>query len=290
MELHETEIISSRDTDGIAMKWGSPEAILSMPRKMSYREGIGDLLAGGLPAAAKKIGKGAAERLLAPKGSPSDMHVPLIKTRVLASAVSPIGEDAQVQPFLDAVSARRYVLANDEASFEEAVKRYKDRAEKEVGIRQAADPRVTDGKAVLVRRDEERTDIADMTGVCTWVTSFTGLPVDTKVIAEFMTLGLGTAVEVGTLAEAATRMHHLERAFGGKCGLTRKHDTVPKAFYERLRPGGKPMPEIGCTEAELEKMKDDYYKLMGWDLKTGMPTRGTLEKYALADVADSMGI
>jgi aldehyde:ferredoxin oxidoreductase len=288
MELHENGIITDKDTDGIAMEWGSPEAILSMARKISHREGIGGLLADGLPSAAKKIGKGADDFLLVSKGSPSDLHVAPIKTMALASAVSPIGEDAQVQPFVGYVSARRYIQARDEASFEEAIEKYKDRAEKEVGIREAADPRVTEGKAALVRQDEERTDIVDMTGVCAWLTSFTGLPVDAKVIADFMTMGLGTTVDVDTLTEAATAMHHMERAFLGRCGLTRSDDKISKAFYGRLRPGGEPMPEIGINEAELEKMKDDYYNLMGWDLKTGMPTRETLLKYGLVDKDDSL--
>ena len=50
------------------------------------------------------------------------------------------------------------------------------------------------------------------------------------------------------------------------------------------------MPEIGVSEAELEKMKDDYYRLMGWNLETGILMRETLEKYGLADVADSIGL
>jgi len=283
MKLHEKGIIDSGDTDGIAMKWGSPEAILSMAKKISFREGIGDLLADGLPDAAKKIGKGAEDFLLISKGSPSDSHVPPIKTQGLASSVSAIGEDAQVQPFVSSTSARRYVEADDEASFQEKIKRYKDRAEKEVGIREAADPRTTEGKAALVIRDEERTDIIDMTGVCSWMTIFMGLPVDAQVIADFMTLGLGTTMDVETLVEAATVMHHLERAFLGRCGLTREDDKVSKAYYGRFQPRGEPMPELGFTEAELEKMKDDYYRLREWDLKTGMPTRETLKKYGLVN-------
>jgi len=290
MELNEKGIISSRETDGQLMDWGSPEAILPMARKISFREGIGDLLADGLPAAAKKIGKGAEEYLVMAKGSPADMHVAPIKTRALASAVSAIGEDAQVQPFLDSVSTRRYVQARDELSFEESIKRYQDRAEREIGIKAAPDPRVTDGKAALVRQDEERTDQADITGVCTWMTSFIGLPVDGTVMADFMTLGLGTPFQAEVLKEAGLRMHNLERAFNSKCGLTRKEDRVSKGYYDRLRPQGKVMPEIGFSEAELEKMKDDYYQIMGWDLQTGIPTRQTLEKVGLADVAEELGL
>ena len=107
-------------------------------------------------------------------------------------------------------------------------------------------------------------------------------------MAELLTLGFGETVSVETLAEDATRVHHLERAFLGMCGLTRKDDKVSKAYQARFNPGGKPRPELGSTEAELETMKDDYYQLIGWDLKTGMPTRDTLTKYGLADVADKL--
>jgi aldehyde:ferredoxin oxidoreductase len=290
MELSEKGIITSRDTDGMDMTWGSPEVILSMARKISYREGIGDLLADGLPAAARKIGKGAEDYLLIAKGSPSDMHIIPLKTLMLGSAVSAIGEDAQVQPFLDGVASRRYAKEKDKANFEEVVKRYKDRAEREVGIRDAADPRVTDGKAALVRKDEERTDLADITGICTWMTSFIGLPVNAGVLADFMAMGLGKVFTADTLIEAGLRMHQLERAFNCRCGLTRLDDRVSKAYYDRLRPEGKLMPEISATEAELEKMKDDYYQIMGWDLQTGIPTRSTLEKHKLADAADELGL
>jgi aldehyde:ferredoxin oxidoreductase len=85
-------------------------------------------------------------------------------------------------------------------------------------------------------------------------------------------------------------MHHLERAFNYRCGMTRRDDRVSKKYFGRLRPGGKAMPEISITEAELEKMKDDYYRLMDWDLEIGIPTRRTLEKYGLKDVADCLNM
>lgn len=290
MTLHERGIITEADTDGIPMQWGSKAAILSMARKMSLREGIGDLLAEGLPAAAQTFGEGAEDFLFMSKGSPTDMHVPPIKTRVLASAVSAIGEDAQVQPFLDSVSARRYMQTADETSYQEAIARYKDRAERQVGIRDAADPRTTEGKAALVRQDEERTDIADITGVCTWMTSFIALPVDADVIAECMSLGLGKVVETSALSEASRRLRHLERAIQAKCGLTRADDVVSKGYYDRIRPEGKSVPELGFTDAELEIMKDDYYRMLGWDVTTGIPTRETLTASGLSDVADDLGL
>ena len=290
MVLKDEGIITARDTDGLSVEWGSAEAIIEMARKISYREGFGDILADGLPRAAEKIGKGAVDYLMLSKGSPSDMHIVPIKTISLASAVSPIGEDAQIQSFLSYAAAGQYVKSEDEESFQAAIQKYNDRTQKEIGIRDAVDPRVTRGKAALVRQEEERTGIADMTGICAFVTPFMGMPVDVETIARFLSLGFDRDVRAEELAEAATRMHHLERCFLGRCGLTRHDDIISKAHYGRIRPGGKEMPELGCTEEELEQMKDDYYSLMGWSHETGLPTRQILEKYNLSDVADKMGL
>ena len=41
-------------------------------------------------------------------------------------------------------------------------------------------------------------------------------------------------------------------------------------------------------EKGLEQMKSEYYALKGWDVATGIPTRETLEKRGLSDVADDL--
>ncbi len=38
----------------------------------------------------------------------------------------------------------------------------------------------------------------------------------------------------------------------------------------------------------MEKAKDLFYNIFGWDLTTGVPTRETLEKFDLADMADDL--
>ena len=51
------------------------------------------------------------------------------------------------------------------------------------------------------------------------------------------------------------------------------------------RPDAEGMP---IDRAEFEKGKDMFYELMGCDVKTGNPTRATLERYGLKDVADEL--
>ena len=35
-------------------------------------------------------------------------------------------------------------------------------------------------------------------------------------------------------------------------------------------------------------MKDEYYELRGWDVKTGLQTRRQLEKLGLSEIADDL--
>jgi len=59
MELFEKGILGVKETGGLELKFGNDQAMMTVLRQMAYREGIGDLLADGTKAAAKKIGKGA---------------------------------------------------------------------------------------------------------------------------------------------------------------------------------------------------------------------------------------
>jgi aldehyde:ferredoxin oxidoreductase len=40
--------------------------------------------------------------------------------------------------------------------------------------------------------------------------------------------------------------------------------------------------------ADMEVAKDMFYEQLGWDRKTGAPTRAALEKSGLKDVADGL--
>jgi len=290
MELSEKGIINTGDTGGMVIKWGDPDVIPAMIKAISLREGFGDVLAEGLPFAAAKIGKDSDKYLLMSHGSPADMHLTTLKSRGLAAAVSPIGEDAQLQPPLDLAATFKYIKSPDEDAFQQAIKKYKDRAEMEIGVRDAPDPRITQGKAALVFDVEKRTSVCDITGVCSWTTSFIGLPVNASTIANFMTIGLGEPVTGDDLDKAGQRMKNVERAFCAMTGLTRKDDKVSAAYYNRMRPNGEEMAEINFNDTELETMKDDYYRMHGWDIKTGNPKRNTLEKLDMADIADRLGI
>ena len=68
MELFEKGILTLEETDGIDLRFGNDEAMMRVLRKIAYRDGLGDLLADGSLAAAKKIGKGAEKYAMQVKG------------------------------------------------------------------------------------------------------------------------------------------------------------------------------------------------------------------------------
>jgi aldehyde:ferredoxin oxidoreductase len=79
MELYEHGIITTKDTGGIELKWGDPDALVAMTEKLVKREDIGDILAEGVAIAGEKIGKGAAEFAVHAGGQEPGMHDPKLK-------------------------------------------------------------------------------------------------------------------------------------------------------------------------------------------------------------------
>jgi aldehyde:ferredoxin oxidoreductase len=53
-----------------------------------------------------------------------------------------------------------------------------------------------------------------------------------------------------------------------KEGLTRKDDTLPDRLLKEPKPEG---PSKGST-VPLDKLLDDFYTAMGWDITKGTPT------------------
>jgi aldehyde:ferredoxin oxidoreductase len=74
IECFENGLLSLKDTGGIELKWGNSQAILQVIELMIRREGIGDELADGSLAAARRIGKGAERFAIQAGGQELAMH------------------------------------------------------------------------------------------------------------------------------------------------------------------------------------------------------------------------
>lgn len=71
--------------------------------------------------------------------------------------------------------------------------------------------------------------------------------------------------------------------------LRKTHDVVADWVFD-MDPDMKAF-EPGTTKLDREdweKSLDMWYEIMGWNKETGIPTRATLEKFGLGDMADKL--
>jgi len=86
IELFENGIITKKDTGGIELRWGDHRAMIAMTGKMAKREGLGDILADGVKAAAARLGRGSEKFAVHIGGQELGMHDPKLGGSMSAGA------------------------------------------------------------------------------------------------------------------------------------------------------------------------------------------------------------
>ncbi len=104
---------------------------------------------------------------------------------------------------------------------------------------------------------------------------------DTDTLAKAFTYVTG--VEQKNIVDSVNAMEpalNLIRAIRAREGCRREHDTYSDALFEK--------DKAWSSRAAFDNAMDEYYEYRGWDLSNGVPTRSTLEKYGMKDVADDL--
>jgi aldehyde:ferredoxin oxidoreductase len=103
--------------------------------------------------------------------------------------------------------------------------------------------------------------------------------------AEIFNMATGMNLSEEEITNAAERIKNLFRAILIRnYGRTREmevNEVLPMLTYPDA--DGKTV-----SKEEYNYLVDNYYRLRGWDLKTGWPTRATYEKYGLKEIADEL--
>lgn len=156
-------------------------------------------------------------------------------------------------------------------------------------------------KAKFAKWSIVRNCLHDSLTLCNWMWPMVTSPTkerdyrgDTALESKFMSLVTGKEISEAELDLASERVMTLHRALTVKCmntmDMRAKHDVMMNWVYD-VDPGVAPF-----TPGTIKMDRDDmqlaltmFYKEMGWDEKLGAPTRATLEKLGLKDVADELG-
>ncbi|MBT3366032.1 MAG: aldehyde ferredoxin oxidoreductase family protein [Nitrospina sp.] len=270
-EWYEKGLITDKDTDGIPLTWGNSDSQIKMLHKIINREGFGDVLADGSVRAAKKIGKDALKYITHAKGGDIDaVDLRATKGCTLAESVSSRGGDPQ----RGWPSAEMLGM-----SAEVAIEKF--------GTAAAIDTESYESKGLTVNYYTSICTMADTLGFCKFHTEWLENPISLKEMADLFSIVTGVAMDKDGLSRVADRINNVERAFLVREGIRRKDDTVHGKIMEEPVPTGIHKGKK-IDKKKFAGMLDDYYEIVGWDKKTGIPKRSTLESLGLHDVADDM--
>jgi aldehyde:ferredoxin oxidoreductase len=90
-----------------------------------------------------------------------------------------------------------------------------------------------------------------------------------------------TAEELLRIGERATNLAH---TFNQREGFSRKDDTLPQRLFEPLEAGA--LKGASLARDEFERALTALYRVKGWDIETGAPTRQRLRELGIEWAAD----
>ena len=244
MELFDIGAITTEDTGGVEMKFGSAEALTKAAEMVSTGEGFGKDLGLGSKRMCEKYGH--PELSMTVKGQEFPAYDPrAVQGMGLAYATSNRG----------ACHLRGYTVSSEI-----------------MGVPVKTDPLSTEGKPELVKAFQDATAAVDSTGLCVF-TTFAWTMED---IAPQVDAACEGGFTAESMLEAGERIWNLERQFNLEAGLTAADDTLPKRL---LKDAAKTGPAKGMVN-RLDEMLPQYYAARGWT-EEGVPTEGTLTRLSV---------
>ncbi len=238
IECYENGIFTDKDTDGIKATWRNGEAVVALTQAIADQRGFGRILALGSAGAAQKLGRGA-EYLQCVRGIELPMHDPRF---------SPMFSRTYQYDPTPARHVKGGMGIPDFGSSNEVKYTYGGRGE--------IDVMVTCG-----------TEVLNAAGSCL----FGGFSMPQDALGRAIEAVTGSPVDI---AKAGKRIMAMRHVFNLREGHKRSDDVLPGRCV------GKPPltdgPLKGVT-VDHEKIADDFFATLGWDKKTLVPTKESLE-------------
>jgi aldehyde:ferredoxin oxidoreductase len=263
MELFEKGILTTADTGGLDLRFGNHEAMVTLVRMIGYREGLGDLLADGVKAAAAKIGKGSEKYAMHVKG----LELPGYDVR---------GAKAHGLNYATAYTGADH---NRGYAFQEIFG---------IPLPYAVDRFAVEGKGKLTKWNQDvRMVTCDCATMCAFLLDMAVPHMAINNTADLMEAVTGVSYTPDEIQKVGERLNNLAKAFNLREGFTRADDRLPERLMtEPLKDGASKGNYI--SKSDLEQMLNEYYAERDWDVETGIPTREKLVELGLEGVADEL--
>jgi aldehyde:ferredoxin oxidoreductase len=244
MEMFEDGDLTTKDTDGIELKFGSAEALVAVTELLVTGEGFAKDLGMGSKRLCEKYKR--PELSMTVKGQEFPAYDPRgIQGMGLTYATSNRG----------ACHLRSYTVASEV-----------------LGIPIKTEMNDTDGKPELVKAFQDVTALVDSAGLCIFTTFAWGM----DNIAPQIDAACEGDWSVENCMEAGERIWNMERLFNEAAGFTADDDKLPKRLLEEVI-------KIGPTEGQVNRLGEmlpKYYEVRGWTPK-GEVTKETRQRLSL---------
>jgi aldehyde:ferredoxin oxidoreductase len=307
-------ILTDENTGIPLSKVGSQEYIETLVRKISLRQGFGDVLAQGIDKAADIVGPAAKEQLenvclLSTPGYTHPYAPGLYITTGLLYAMEtrmPVNSLHEVGVLL-----AKWLTCNMGLGTFPTTQTLRAIAAKFWGSELAADFSTYEAKALAAKKIQDRTYAKECLVLCDWLWPVMELEFsedhvgDPTLESKIVSAVTGRELDEEGLNRIGERVFNLQRAILVREGHQgRESDTLPEQAYtvpvayeiqnaQLMMPGkdGEVMCLKGTAVVDrgaFERMKDEYYGLRHWDVATGLQTRGKLEDLELEDIAQDL--
>jgi aldehyde:ferredoxin oxidoreductase len=250
-ELYEKGIIDRKDTGGLELVYGQDAPVLTLIKQIARRNELGDLLAEGVRAAARRVGQAAEPYAMHVKGLEIPGYDPRgAKAQGLSMMTTNIGADHCSGYAPQEIFGAPF--------FGKKIDRF-----------------AVEGKAELAKYNQDMRTLYGFGIMC----NFASRHMDPELMGRYLKAATGVAkfADVGYLWLAAERVFNLERMFNVREGFRKKDDRFPARFTEETMSKGA----AAGHRFEATILRGDYYRARGWDLETGIPTKETLARLGL---------
>ncbi len=262
MECFEKGIITTKDTMGVELKWGDPEAIEFLIEKMITREGIGHILADGVKLAAERIGNNADKIAIHAGGQEPAMH------------------DSRNDPgfalhySVDPAPGRHTNGAGLYYEMYQLWKKVKTVPKMGPAYMKAAKYKKDIKHARIGKANSQYMNVMNGSGACL----FGGFLGAKRIrIFDWLNAATGWQLTPEQYMEIGTNIQTLKQAFNVRQGLLPMDSRVSGRLL------GLPSQTRGANKGrsvDIESMMKDYWQLFEWDRQTGIPSRECIDKLA----------
>jgi len=267
MECYQRNVLTEEQTGGLALNFGDSELVVDLIDRIATRQGIGDLLAEGSRRMSERLGQGSQHYAMHVKGLELPAYDPrAAKITGLGYVTANRGGDhmtgyVQGPAFIDVP----FLIVE------------------ESGIR---DPFVADPEEAQVLVDMENALVMmDSLGGC----KFMGILLSADEMVDLISSATGWDYTVADFRLCGERIYNLARLYNAREGATRQQDALPPRLAKDPLPEG-PAQGMMIDDATLERMKDAYYAMRGWDSANGWPTPQKLHALGLDEfIPESWG-